>query len=194
MNLRHVASCGLACAVLFLAGCDEGRQPPGKVGVRVVNVAPGFEMLAFQRGRPTHSMRCRSRAPPSPSTTGTLRLRLRARAQNERGAAAGRSRRARLDHSYAFVLTEVGGEVQPLIIEPPRDPRPGAIRRGARGTSHRPWTSSERPGVGIASAAPQLQRAKPIAPRVAGRRLTWLTATGDPANLARDDDITLPAG
>ena len=49
MNLRDVASCGLVCAVLVLTGCDEGRQPPGKVAVQVANVAPGFETLVFRR-------------------------------------------------------------------------------------------------------------------------------------------------
>ena len=49
MNLRLVASCGFVCSALILSGCDSGRQAPGKVTVQVVNAAPRFASLQFQR-------------------------------------------------------------------------------------------------------------------------------------------------
>jgi hypothetical protein len=35
--------------VFALAGCDQGRQTPAKVAVRVANAAPSFVELGFQR-------------------------------------------------------------------------------------------------------------------------------------------------
>ena len=51
MNLRLLVSCGLTCAALLLTGCDDGRQAPGRVNVRIANAAPGFTQLAFIRER-----------------------------------------------------------------------------------------------------------------------------------------------
>jgi hypothetical protein len=203
MNLRHVASCGLACAVLLLAGCDDGRQPPGKVGVRVTNVAPGFELLAFRREQETSNE-------VAMSFKGTEEFVFDADTYDfyitERTLTSATSRvwtfasALEADLSYTFVLTEVDGEIQPVVIEHSDPPATDAQFVALHAASGLPALDFylERPGVGIAGATPRgtFDAQEQIAPRVpSGDYELTLTAAGDPANvLLATTTLTLPAG
>ena len=201
MNLRHVASCGLVCAALALAGCDEGRQAPGEVAVRVVERSAGLRRARAFGASKTHATRrdvgVQGRAGVRVRRRHLRLLRLRAHARHDQHAGApGRSRRSsRPRHSYTFVLTEVGGEVQPVVIEHPdaaRDRR--ADRRRCTPASGLPAMDLylERPGVGIAGATPRgtLQRAGADRPaHAAERRLRAVVDGGrQPRERAARDD------
>ncbi len=204
MNLRHVASCGLACAVLLLTACDDGRQPPGKVGVRVTNVAPGFELLAFRREQETSNE-------AALSFKGTEQFIYDADTYDfyvtERTLSATNSRvwtfapKLEEEFSYTFVLTEVGGEIQPVVIEHPDLPTTDAQIVAVHAASGLPALDLylERPGVGIAGATPRgsfsAQEQIPARPVASGDYELTLTAAGDPATvLLTTTTITLPAG
>jgi hypothetical protein len=204
MNLRLVASCGLACAVLVLAGCEDGRQPPPKVLVRVANVAPGFADLTFRREQDVSNASAiafkgtddflydvdsydffvtdRKLLPDVPNRQWSFAPELRA------------------DHGYLFVLTEVGTDVQPVVIElptaPPTDARFGALHAATGQPAMDLYL--ERPGVGIAGATPRgtfnPQQQIPLTPLQSGDYELTLTAAGDPSNvLFTSQTIAFPA-
>jgi hypothetical protein len=204
MNLRYVASCALACAVLLLTGCDDGRQPPGKVGVRVVNVAPGFEALAYRREQESTNEVAMSfkNAQEFVYDADTYDFYV-----SERTLSATLPRvwtfapTLEEDLSYTFVLTEVGGEIQPVVIEHPDPPAGDAQIVALHAASGLPALDFylERPGVGIAGATPRgsFSAQAQIAPRslASGDYELTLTAAGDPATvLLTTTTITLPAG
>jgi hypothetical protein len=171
MNLRYVVSCGLVCAALALTGCDEGRQTPGKVTVRVANAAPGFAELGFRReqaGQPeTLAFRGAQEYSYDADTYDFYAF--------ERALLATQAPRtwtfsAQLEHTreYTFVLTEVAGEVRPIVLEAPAAPAADAQIMGVHASPGLPALDLylERPGVGIA-----------------GDYELWLTAAGNPGNV-----------
>jgi len=204
MNLRYVALCGLACAVLLLTGCDQGRQSPGKAGVRVLNVAPGFELLAFRREQETSNEAV-------VTFKGAQEFVYDADSYDfyvtERTLTANNPRvwtfapTLEADLAYTFVLTEVGGEIQPVVISHPDPPAADAQIVALHAASGLPALDLylERPGVGIAGATPRgsFGAQEQIARRTlaSGDYELTLTAAGDPANvLLTTTTITLLAG
>jgi hypothetical protein len=204
MNLRLVASCGLACAVLVLAGCEDGRQPPPKVLVRVANVAPGFADLTFRREQDVN----RAATMPFKTTqefvydldTYDLFVTDRTLSQDVPNRQWSFSPELRADHGYLFVLTEVGTDVQPVVIEIPTAPVSEAqfVALHAAGGQPAMDLYLERPGVGIAGATPRgsfdVQQQIPLTPVQSGEYELTLTAAGDPSNvLLRSQSISFPA-
>ena len=199
MNLRHVASCGLACAVLVLAGCDEGRQPPGKVGVRVVNVAPGFEELVFRREREPNgatTLSVQGRAQSS-STTRTSTTSTSSSERSERTSRRSLDVRAEARLGSQLHVRADGGRRRGAAaghraLHGARGR--GAIRRSARGerpAGDGPLSRTARRRNRRRHAARHLQRARANGPAcVAERRLRALVdRRGRPGErLARDDD------
>jgi hypothetical protein len=204
MNLRQIASCGLLVAVA-LVGCDGGRQTPPRVAVRVVNAAPGFAQLDFRREQTSPStlsfkgaqefnydadaydfyVQGLIDATPTPPTTRTWPF-----ATTLVG-----------DTHYVFVLTEVAGEVVPVVLEyasaPSADAQILAINAGDGLPAMDLYL--ERPGVGIAGATPRgsLATQGQFAARTlsSGDYELWLTAAGDPATvLFTSTTISLAAG
>ena len=204
MNLRHVVSCGLACAVLLLTGCDEGRQPPGKVGVRVVNVAPGFELLAYRREQETSNEAALSfkGAEQFVYDADTYDFYVTERTLNATTSRVWTfAPTLEEDLTYTFVLTEVGGEIQPVVIEHPDPPTTDAQIVAVHAASGLPALDFylERPGVGIAGATPRgsFSAQGQIAPRpvASGDYELTLTTAGNPANVVLTTrTITLPPG
>jgi hypothetical protein len=204
MNLRLVASCGLACAVLVLAGCEEGRQPPPKVLVRVANVAPGFADLTYRREQDVQRA-----ATMSFKTTDEFLYDLDAYDffVTDRTLSSDVSNRQwsfspelRADHNYLFVLTEVGTDVQPVVIELPTASPTDAqfVALHAAGGQPAMDLYLERPGVGIAGATPRgtfnVQQQIPLTPVQSGEYELTLTAAGDPSNvLLTSQSISFPA-
>jgi hypothetical protein len=204
MNLRLLASCGLACAVLVLAGCEDGRQPPPKVLVRVANVAPGFEELTYRREQDVQRA-----ATMSFKTTREFVYDLdsydffvtdRTLSPDVSNRQWTFSPELRPDHGYLFVLTEVGTDVQPVVIELPTAPASDArfVALHAAGGQPAMDLYLERPGVGIAGATPRgtfgPQQQIPLTPLQSGEYELTLTAAGDPSNvLLTSQTISFPA-
>ena len=53
MKVRHLKIFAVLIAALTLIGCDQGRQTPAKTRVRIVNAAPSFAQLWYQREHST---------------------------------------------------------------------------------------------------------------------------------------------
>jgi hypothetical protein len=203
MNLRLVALCGLFGAAIALTGCDDGRQTPGTVGVRIVNVAPGFGELGFRREQnddvTTIAFSGAQEVSYGADTYDFFVF------QRSLTNAASRSwtfsTELKEDTFYTFVLSEVAGEVAPIIVENTAAPAGEAqIYAVHAGLGLPPMDLYlERPGVGIAGATPRvtLNVQQKMEPRTiaAGDYELFLTAAGDPANvLLASTTITLPAG
>ncbi|HEX7237251.1 MAG TPA: hypothetical protein VF405_09840, partial [Gammaproteobacteria bacterium] len=161
MNLRSVASGALVCAVLVLSGCDQGRKAPGKASVQVANAAAGFTSLSFRREEDDQG---RVELPftdtrsfvydadtydffviePTFSTTDPGRTWTFAPTLEK-------------DTHYTFVLTEVGGEVQPVVMTVPTPPTVNAQIMALHAGTDLPAFDLylERAGVGIAGATPR---------------------------------------
>ncbi|RPI60570.1 MAG: DUF4397 domain-containing protein [Lysobacterales bacterium] len=203
MKISYVTSCGLVCAALILAGCDDGRQAPRKVGVRVANVAPGFEQLEFRREQDTRNGATLSFKDSQEFVydADTYDFFISERTLNDTAARTW-TFAPQLDgaFSYTFVLTEVGGEIQPVVIEHSEPPATDAQVAAVHAASGLPALDLylERPGVGIAGATPRgsFNAQEQIAPRLpSGDYELTLTAAGDPANVfLTTTTITLPAG
>jgi hypothetical protein len=105
------------------------------------------------------------------------------------------------DRGYTIVLTEVGGEIEPVFVEYPAAPATEAHIVGLHAAAGLPAMDLylERPGVGIAGATPRgsFNVFEQIAPRTlaSGEYELWLTAAGDPANvLLATTTVVLDAG
>lgn len=202
MNLRHVASCGLVCAVLFVSGCDQGRQDPGDVTVRVANVAPSFSELSFRREQTNPSAFAFKNAQEFVYDVDTYDFFIDERTLLEGVTPRSWtfSRQLQPSMSYTFVLTEAGGEVQPLVIEHPKAPATDAQIVALHAAAGLPAMDLylERPGVGIAGATPRgtFNAQEQITPSTlpSGEYELWLTAAGNPASvLLATTTITLTA-
>ena len=197
MNLRFVASCGL-CAALVFTGCsDGGRTAPGKTTVQVANAAPGFEYLDFQRERPTAENPDRIQFRDGrtyvfdadtydfyvdePITTPGV--------PPEHGWTFASTLEAKT--LYQFVLTEVAGEVVPVVIKTPPPPAAADTTQALAlhaGTSLPAMDLYlERTGVGIAGATPRgtFNAGEQIAPFTlpSGDYEVFVTAAGNPADV-----------
>jgi hypothetical protein len=189
-----------------LTACDQGRQTPSKVTVRVANVAPSFALLAYNREQP------RTEEATTLQFRGASEFSYDADTYDffvyERSLSASFTPRSwtfnrelKADRGYTFVLAEVGGEVQPLVVEYPAAPATEAQVAAVHSAPGLPAMDLylERPGVGIAGATPRgtFNTLEQIAPRTvaSGDYELWLTAAGDPANvLLTTGTINLPAG
>jgi hypothetical protein len=205
MNLRYVASCGLVCAAFALAGCDQGRQTPGTVTVRAVNVAPSFVELQFRREQDFNravALGFKSAQEFSyDADTYDFFVAERSLDPNVTGRTWTVEQQMRENHSYTIVLTEVGGEVIPVVIEHPAAAAADsqiAVLHAANGLPAID-VYLERPGVGIAGATPRASLAvqEQLTPLnlASGEYELFLTEAGTPANvLLATETLTLAAG
>jgi hypothetical protein len=207
MNLRHVGSCALVCAALALSACEDGRKAPAKVNMTVVNVAPGFAGLTFQRER-----RDLQYQPANLSFKGLQEYTFDADTYDffvfERSLIETYTPRdwtfvaeLQAERGYLVALTEVAGDVRPIVIEYQDAPAADAQIVGLHAAEGMPAMDLylERPGVGIAGATPRgtFNAQGQIAPRAvpSGEYELTLTAAGSPATvLFTSTTISLPAG
>jgi hypothetical protein len=203
MHLRLLASCGFICAALLMSGCDSGRQAPGRVTVQVVNAAPGFGSLAFQREQET------SRTAELPfkdaqafvydADTYDFFFIERTLRDADPGRIWTFAPTLEASTNYVFVATEVAGEVQPVVIATPSTPATDAQIVALNAASSLPAMDLylERPGVGIAGATPRgtLNAQEQITrPLPSGDYELFLTAAGNPADvLLASLQFTLPS-
>ena len=205
MNLRFVVSFVLACAALLLGGCDDGRKAPGKATVQVANVAPGFGSLSFQREqdvRGANELAFKSdQAFIYDADTYDFYVVERTLNDADPGRIWGFSPTLEPNTHYTFVLTEVAGEVQPVVITTPPSPAADAqiLALHAAGSLPAMDIYLERPGVGIAGATPRgtfsAQEQIPARTLPSGDYELFLTAAGNPADvLLTSPQFNLPAG
>src|SRR5688572_25197757 len=118
MNLRQLVSCGLVGA-LALVGCDGGRQTPPKVTVSIINAAPGFADLGFRRG-PTDLLETTLPFKSAQEITYDAdTYDFDVQGLNALSGTSTWSFTETLvgDTHYVVVLTDVAGEVVPIVLE-----------------------------------------------------------------------------
>jgi hypothetical protein len=205
MNLRFVVSSVLLCAALLMSGCDDGRKAPGKVTVQVANVAPGFGSLSFQREqdiRGAAELSFKSQQAFSyDADTYDFFVVERTLSDADPGRTWTFAPTLEPNTHYTFALTEVAGEVQPVVITTPPSPANDAQILALHAASGLPAMDLylERPGVGIAGATPRgtFGAQEQIPPRTlpSGDYELFLTAAGNPADvLLTSPQFALPAG
>ena len=164
MNLRFVASCGLLCAALVFTGCsDGGRTAPGKTTVQIANAAPGFEHLTFRREQDRQTQAnlqfTGAQAFLYDADTYDFYVEEPTYATDDPGRSWTFAPKLEANTFYQFVLTEVAGEVVPVVIPNPAPPTaPDATQILAlHAASGLPAMDLylERAGVGIAGATPR---------------------------------------
>jgi hypothetical protein len=203
MSLRYVASCGLLCAAL-LAGCDDGRPAPGRVSVQVINAAPGFETLTFRRERDVRNATDLSfkgaQAYTYDADTYDFYVTERTLEVTDPGRVWTFAPTLEATTNYTFVLTEVGGEVQPVVMSAPAAPASSAQFVALHAASGLPALDLylEAPGVGIAGATPRatFSAQEQVSPRTlpAGDYELFLTPAGNPSQvLLTSVTLTMPA-
>jgi hypothetical protein len=186
----------------MLAACDQGRKDPPNTSVRVANAAPSFNSIDFRREQSTLSQ-----------NAATLNFQGTAEFDWDTGqydfnidvATLPRttfSQDLREDTRYAFVLTEVGGLIEPVVLEyPPLDSNATgaqALALHAAGGSAPLSVYIEPPGTALAAATPRATlafgQALPAQSLTAGEYEISLTESGNPANvLLASSAFTLPA-
>lgn len=208
MNLRFVASCGLVCAALVFTGCDEGRKAPGRTTVQVANVASGFPSLNFQREhnpleRPDELVFRDTRVYLYDADTYDFYVEEPTYDNEDPGRVWTFAPTLEASTHYTFVLTEVAGEVVPVVIPNPAPPTAADAAQilGLHAAARLPAMDLylERPGVGIAGATPRgtFNPNGQIAPLSlpSGDYELFLTAAGNPASvLLFSQQFNLPAG
>ncbi len=206
MNLRFVASCALVCAVLVLSGCDQGRKAPGKVTVQVANAASGFGSLSFERehddnNRSELQFKDAAAYYYDADTYDFFVLEPTFKVEDP-GENWTFTQKLEKETHYTFVLTEVAGEIEPVVIPNPAPPTGSNAQilglHAARGLPAMDLYL-ESPGVGIAGATPRgtFNVQEQIAPLTlpGGDYELFLTAAGNPADvLLTSQQFNLPAG
>jgi hypothetical protein len=203
MNLRLVASCALACAALALSGCDSGREQPGRSTVRIANVAPSFAELQFRREQvnPLTLSFKGSQDTSYDADTYDFYVLERSLVLGSPGRNWTFARELQANYGYTFVITEVGDEIVPIVLERSPASATSAQVEAVNAGANLPAVDLylEAPGVGIAGATPRGTLAPggqlPAQSLPAGDYEIWLTAAGNPADvLFTSATITLPAG
>ena len=188
-----------------MGGCDDGRKAPGKVTVQAVNVAPGFGSLSFQReqeARNAVELGYKSQQAFSyDADTYDFFVVERTLRDDDPGRTWTFAPTLEPDTHYTFVLTEVAGEVQPVVMTTPPAPANDAQIIALHAASGLPAMDIylERPGVGIAGATPRgtFSAQEQIPPRTlpSGDYELFLTAAGNPADVLLTSPLfNLPPG
>jgi hypothetical protein len=206
MKLRHLGLIALSCAAFALAGCDSGgRKAPPKTNVRVVNVAPSFAALRYQREH--------NDSPDDLAFKGAAVHQYDEDSYDfyvyERSltSTAGRtwtfSKELQSTNDYVFVLAEVAGEVSPQVVEyAPKLANGGdtqIVVVQADEALAPVDVYLEPAGAGIAGATPRgslafLDQLAPLALANGDYELT-ITPAGDPNNvLFTSGTVALSAG
>ena len=197
--------CLLCCALFLLAGCSEGRKALPEVNVTVVNAAPSYPTLNFLREQ-------RNEASLSYRGVNLLAFDVDQYDFNVSLAApdtgipqiiATTAANLVIDNDYYVVLTEIGGLVEPVLLEQPAfdnstDGAQISVFHAAEGYQDVD-VYIETPGTNLAGATALgsvgfLDYLPPVT-RPGGEFQLFLTAPGDPTTvLLRSLTQTLSAG
>jgi hypothetical protein len=191
MNLRHVLSLASIGLAALLGGCDQGREAPARVGVRVANAAPSFAELRFRREQTQASALAFRSAQNFDYDADTYDFFVDERsfitAAPPRSWTFAQTMRAGFD--YTFVLVENAGEVSPTVFEIARPSASSAQIAALHALGGLPAMDLylEPPGIGIGGAAPRgtLTEGGQIAPTTLapGEYELTLTVAGNPADV-----------
>jgi hypothetical protein len=207
MNLRFVASCGLVCAALVFTGCsDTGRKSPGKTTVQVANAAAGFPSLQFRREQDQNAqvelVFKGGQAFVYDADTYDFFVTEPTFSSSDPGRVWTFAPKLDANEIYQFILTEVAGEVVPVVMTVPALPTGDAAQIfGLHAAANLPAMDLylERPGVGIAGATPRatVNPTEQFSPRTlpSGDYELFVTAAGNPADVwLTSAPFSLPAG
>ena len=126
MTLRRLHRLGLILSCMAVAGCDQGRENPPDVFVRVLNAAPSFGPLGFRREQITQQNQQRNLTyKESTSYTYDQDTYDFFVDDNPPGVfnaiqVARFTKEVRPETVYTFVLTEAAGAIEPVILEQPK--------------------------------------------------------------------------
>ncbi len=196
MKVRHFKFFAVLLAALTLIGCDQGQKAPVKTHVRIVNAAPNFAQLWYQREQPTNespeALTFKSvTAHDYDADTYDFFVYQRRVGTSELLDTWTWIKQLVADTQYTFVLAETAGKISPQIVEysgklaNSNDTQIAVVHAGE--TLPAMDVYMQAPGVGIAGATPRgtVSFLGRIAPKTfaSGDYEVTLTAAGDPSNV-----------
>ena len=203
MSSRLVASCGLVAA-LSLAGCDQGRQTPEKVSMRVAHAAPSFIELGFRREQDDRNLANLGfkSATQFAYDADTYDFFVFERAfPNSPGRTWAFAQALDPANSYTVVLVEASGDIVPVVLThaaaPPTDAQVEALHAASGLPAMDLYLTAPNLGIGGATPHGTLSAGGQLTARAipSGTYEIWLTEAGNPANvLLATTTVTLPAG
>ena len=134
MTLRRFRNLALILLSLITLGCDQGRENPPDVAVRVLNAAPSFGTLGFRREQTQpQNLDYKQVSVPFNWDQDQYDFHVAAIPPGGNGSCTANvtcvadfSKELRTDINYTFVLTEIGGTIQPVFLEQPKPPASSA--------------------------------------------------------------------
>lgn len=171
--------------------------------MQVANAAPGFGSLTFRReqdvARDAEMLFKDAQLFVYDADTYDFNVLERTLSDTDPGRTWTFAPKLEANTLYTFALTEVAGEIQPVVIETPAPPATDALILALNAAGGLPAMDIylERPGVGIAGATPRgsVNAQEQIPPRTlpSGDYELFLTAAGNPADVwLTSRQITLP--
>ncbi|MEO8466718.1 MAG: DUF4397 domain-containing protein [Gammaproteobacteria bacterium] len=205
---RHVKFVAILLSAIALIGCDQGQKPSARTRVHVVNAAPSFAQLWYQREHPPTeapeplAFKAVSAHDYDVDTYDFFAYHRRVSTQEILGTWTW-VKELVADQNYTFVLTEEAGQVSPQIVEySPKlanatDTQFAVVHAGATLPSMDVYVQPA--GISIAGATPRGSidfRGQIAAKTLAsGDYEITLTAAGDPSSvLFAASAVTLAAG
>lgn len=124
MTTRFFQILGLLCAGLLVAACDQGRKNPPDTAVRVVNAVPSYEGIEFRREQTDRQYDPLALTYQAASGTPFVYDVDQYDFWVQTGTAGSStpitrtfSQQLREDAHYFFVMTEVAGAIEPVVLE-----------------------------------------------------------------------------
>ena len=208
MKARHLKFFAVLLAAIAVIGCDQGHKAPAKTRVHVVNAAPHFATLFYQREQPL------GQSPDSlafkavtafdyDADTYDFFVYERRVATNELLHTWTWVKELVADKQYTFVLAEVAGEVSPQTVEySPKfansnDTQFAVVHAGETLPAMDVYIQPTGTGIGGATPRGTVSFLGQIAAKTiaSGEYEITLTAAGDPSNvLFAGSAVTLAAG
>jgi hypothetical protein len=208
MKARHLKILAVVLAAFALIGCDQGRKAPAKTRVHIVNAAPSFAQLWYQREHSTLespdalAFKAVTAHDYDVDTYDFFVYHRRVTTQEVLHTWTW-AEELLADKQYTFVLAESGGEISPQVVEySPKLANSGDTQMAVvhAGEHLPPMDVYIQPsGAGIGGAAPRgsvsFLGQIPPATLANGDYEITLTAAGDPNNvLFVSDVVNLAAG
>jgi len=205
---RHLKLLAALLAALTLIGCDQGQKSLGKSRVTIVNAAPSFAQLWYQRERPIGvqpdalAFKAVTAADYDIDTYDFYAYHRRVATQEVLNTWTW-VKQLVADQNYTFVLTEVAGQITTQIVEyTPKaanstDSQIAVVHAGETLPAMDVYVQPT--GAGIVGASPRgtVNFQGQVTPKslASGAYEITLTAAGDPNNvLFASSAVTLAAG
>ncbi|HLF09903.1 MAG TPA: DUF4397 domain-containing protein [Gammaproteobacteria bacterium] len=183
----------IVLGLTLLSGCDQGRQSLPDTSVRVVNAAPSYASVSFRREQSAPSELAYKNATDFTYDQDQYDFHIEVTTPGATSPLQTRSfpQEVVAEMNYTFVVTEVGGLIEPVILEYPAlannaaEAQIVALHAGAALVPMDVYL--ERPGINVVTAIPRasLSFGQILTPRMvpSGDYELTLTAAGNPANV-----------